>query len=117
MQRRAPGIGLDPCQAIAFALDSPDKRGVGGRVGPRHPRRRHLAAAQLAQHLFPNGPVLAKVGEVQGLHVQSGPCLGTEMAGVAIDLPGAPNRLLIKILAVDRRGGNETFLRHCRGGQ
>ncbi len=117
MERGAPGIGFDLRQAIALGLDSLDKRGVGGGVGPRHPRRRHLAAAQLAQHLFPSGAVLAEVGEVQRLQVQSGPRLGTEMAGVAIDLPGSPDRLLVKRLAMDGGGGNEMFLGHCRGGQ
>ncbi len=91
MERRMSGIGLDLRHPIALGLDRLDQGLVGRCVGPRHAGRRHLAAAQLAQQLLPNGALVVEIGEIQRLQVQSRPCLGTEMAGVAIYLPGSPD--------------------------
>ena len=104
-----PGVGPHVRHAIAFALDSLDEGLVGGLVGPRRAGRRHLAGAQLAQYLLPSGAVVVEVGEVQGLQVHR-PCLGTDMAGVAIELPGLPNDLLIE-QRMSRRGHSCGFFR------
>ena len=57
VERGASRIGLDLRQAIAPGLDILDERVVGGRIGPRHADRRHLAIAQLARQLLPRDAV------------------------------------------------------------
>ena len=102
MERRASGIGSDLRHTIAFALDSRDERLVRHLLGTRHADRRHFAVAQLAQDLLPSLAVVAEIGEVQGLQIEFCLCLGTKMAGVAIDFRGLPKCLLIKYRAMAR---------------
>src|SRR5579883_2197308 len=108
MERRTSRIGPGINQALAFALDCIDEVLVSGFIRPRRARRRHLAAAQLAQHLLPKGAVAVEIGEIQGLQVHARAGLWTKMASVAVQLPGLPGRMLVKaagLVARRRRSG------------
>src|SRR5262249_32887556 len=84
MERGTSGVGLGVDQAIAFTLDCTDESLISGLIGSRRAGRRHLASAQLAQHLFPNGAVAVETGEIQGLKVHPCAGLGTKVTSVTI---------------------------------
>ena len=96
MERRAPRIGPRVGDPVALALDRLDQHVIGRVVGPRRAGWRHLAAAQLAQNLFPGRAVDVEIGEIERLDVHLGAGLGPGMAGVAILLPGSPNEMLVE---------------------
>ncbi len=115
MERRTSGIGPRLHHTIAFALDGLDERLVGGRGRPRQADRRHLAVAQLGQHLFPGLAMGVEMGEIEVLEIEFCACLGTRMAGVAIDLPGLPDELLIEGPVIGGCGGRGRFFRGWSG--
>ena len=65
---------------------------IGGRVGPRSPRRRHRAGSKLRDHFFPHLRIGDRVGDVRTVERKSGCAEFLVMAGDAVLVQDRPGR-------------------------
>ena len=67
---RPPGIGPRVGRPVELRLEPGGEAVVGGRFGARPPGRRHLAGAELADHLLPGFRGLADVSDVDPIEIE-----------------------------------------------
>ena len=94
---RPPGIGPRVGRPVELRLEPGGEAVVGGRFGARPPGRRHLAGAELADHLLPGFRGLADVSDVDPIEIEPA---GPQPLVVAGDAVAVEQRTL----RIDGRG-------------